>query len=427
MRPNELLPLSPMRVLEERIGASLAPGQVGVICAPTGIGKTSFLVQIALDTLFKEQNVLHYSLQDPVDHVRSFYDESFDRIANELQMDEPLRALVAIERHRTIHAAPGGLFDIDRLEQILDVAKSAMHFDPKLLVLDSGAIDPQGFAQLKSLAYAANLAIWTTIDEPRRTEEAAKTSWEVSEEIRSQLSAVVELIPSNDQMKVFGGNPAHSDAPKDLGIHVDLHTQMLLPWLSPGEERSETISSPAEHTLISGGAVGAESTFGAAAQRWGIAEINFSFEGHEQERSQGRRILSDRELEAGDVSLIYVSRRLQRNYANTQGNLRTILQSLWHVVRNADQVFVVGAIQDDGTVVGGTGWSVELARMWKKDLWVFDQEQDTWFAWEREHWIERAPKISSKRFAGTGTRHLTAAGERAIEQLYTRSFGPEAG
>jgi len=399
---------------------------MGVICAPTGIGKTSFLVELALDTLFKEQNVLHYSLQDPVDHVRSFYDESFDRIANELQLDEPLRALVAIERHRMIHAAPGALFDIDRIERILAGAKSAMHFDPALLVLDGGALDARGYAQLKSLAYAANLAIWTTVDEQTRPEAAARTTWPVDDEILSGLSAIVELVPTPNQMNVYGGNPSLTDRPNDLGVKIDVHTQALQPWLTPGEERAVATGSPAEHTLISGGAVGAESTFGTAAQRWGLAEINFSFDGHEQERERGRRVLSSRELEAGDVSLIYVSRRLQRNYANAQGNLRTILQSLWHVVRNADQIFVVGAIQDDGTVVGGTGWSVELARMWKKDLWVFDQEQDAWFVWDRERWIERSPKITSKRFAGTGTRHLTPAGERAIEQLYTRSFGPEA-
>ncbi len=424
MRPNELLPLSPVRVLEERLGSPLLAGQVGVICAPTGIGKTSFLVELALDTLFKEQNALHYSLQDPVDHVRSFYDESFDRIADELQLDEPLRALVAIERHRMIHAAPGALFDIDQVERILAVAKSAMHFDPALLVLDGGALDARGYTQLKSLAYAANLAIWTTVDKMTSTEAAARPTWPVDAEILPSLSAIVELVPTANEMNVYGGNPSLSDQPSDLGIKVDVHTQALRPWMSPGEEREVTTGSPSEHTLISGGAVGAESTFGIAAQRRGLAEIYFSFDGHEQERERGRRILSDRELEAGDVSLIYVSRRLHRNYANAQGNLRTILQSLWHVVRNADQVFVVGAIQDDGTVVGGTGWSVELARMWKKDLWVFDQEQDAWFAWERERWIERAPKITSKRFAGTGTRHLTPAGERAIEQLYTRSFGP---
>jgi KaiC/GvpD/RAD55 family RecA-like ATPase len=424
MRPNQLLPLSPFRVLDESLGGTLSTGQIGVICAPTGIGKTSFLVQLALDTLFKEQNVLHYSLQDPVDHVRSFYDESFDRIAHALNLEEPLRALVAIERHRTIHAAPGALFDIDRVERILAVVKEAMHLDPALLVLDGGALDAKAFAQLKSLAYAANLAIWTTLDEKRAAGSDVESGWSFDPEIAATLSAAIELVPSRTGLKVYGGNPMHDAAPHDLGLVIDVHTQALQPWLSPGEERVAPTGRPVDHTLVSGGASGAEAAFGAAAQQWGLEEVNFSFEGHEQANTRGRHILSDRELEAGDVSLIYVSRRLQRNYANAQGNLRTVLQSLWHVVRNADEVFVVGAIQEDGTVVGGTGWSVELARMWKKPLWVFDQQQDAWFAWDRERWVEGEPRLSSKRFAGTGTRHLTAAGERAIEQLFSRAFGP---
>ena len=424
MRPNELLPLSPFRILEESLGGALSAGQVGAICAPTGIGKTSFLVQLALDTLFKEQNVLHYSLQDPVDHVRSFYDESFDRIASELCLDEPLRALVAIERYRTIHAAPGAVFDIDGVERILAVFKDAMHFDPALLVLDGGTLDAQAFGQLKSLAYAANLAIWTTLDEHRRLESDVQGGWPFSAEAGSHLSAAIELVPSREGMKVYGGHPMHQAAPSEFEVSIDVHTQALQPWLTPGEERAPSTGHPSEHTLVSGGAVGAEAAFGAAAQQWGLEQVNFSFEGHEQANTHGRRVLSDRELEAGDVSLIYVSRRLQRNYANAQGNLRTVLQSLWHVVRNADEVFVVGAIQEDGTVVGGTGWSVELARMWKKPLWVFDQQQDAWFAWDRERWIEGAPTLGAKRFAGTGTRHLTPAGERAIGQLFSRAFGP---
>ena len=37
-------------------------------------------------------------------------------------------------------------------------------------------------------------------------------------------------------------------------------------------------------------------------------------------------------------------------------------------------------------------------------------------------WEESLPMIEHKTFVGTGTRHLTDEGKKAIEELYKRSF-----
>ena len=59
--------------------------------------------------------------------------------------------------------------------------------------------------------------------------------------------------------------------------------------------------------LYSGAANGAEAAFGAAAERHGIEEVNFTFDGHNDARRRGIRVLTHEELEHGDVSLTYVS------------------------------------------------------------------------------------------------------------------------
>jgi hypothetical protein len=124
------------------------------------------------------------------------------------------------------------------------------------------------------------------------------------------------------------------------------------------------------------------------------------------------------------VSLRYVSHRLQRVFPQEPG-LRMILQSIWHQIKPCQQVFVVGAIQKDGTVRGGTGWGAELARRWNYELYVFDQAQAQWFRWDGSAWKGCVPKITSPRFAGTGTKHLEPSGLKAIEELFERSFGNE--
>jgi hypothetical protein len=181
---------------------------------------------------------------------------------------------------------------------------------------------------------------------------------------------------------------------------------------------------PSDCILFSGGAPGAEAQFGACAERHGVEEVNFTFEGHKIDRHRGVRVLNHEELLAGDVSLAYVSRLMNRRY--TEGaTLRKVLQTLWYQVNNGQEIYVVGSVQNDGTVRGGTGWGAEFAKLCNKPLYVFDQDKDRGFNWTGEAWTPAAsgePVITHPHFTGTGTRTLRDNGVRAIEALFNRSF-----
>src|SRR5688572_16918585 len=89
----------------------------------------------------------------------------------------------------------------------------------------------------------------------------------------------------------------------------------------------------ADSILFSGGAPGAEAAFGACAERRGVEEVNFTFDGHRIDRQRDVRMINHEELLAGDVSLEYVSRLMHRRY--TEGpTLRKVLQTLWYQVNN---------------------------------------------------------------------------------------------
>lgn len=180
--------------------------------------------------------------------------------------------------------------------------------------------------------------------------------------------------------------------------------------------------NPENVTLFSGGARGAEATFGDLAERYGTAQVNFTFAGHHIQRTDGARSLTPEELAKGNVSMVEVSKRLGRDYS-TRPWMRQILQSIWHQVNNGYQVFIVGTIQEDGTVTGGTGWAAELAKMYNRPLHVFDQNKGHWFTWRNDTWVEEVPTIAHQKICGTGTRNLNDAGREAIEALFARSFG----
>ncbi len=180
--------------------------------------------------------------------------------------------------------------------------------------------------------------------------------------------------------------------------------------------------TPSEYTLFSGGAQGAEAEFGKLAEKFGVQEVNFSFEGHKIERSRGLRMLTTEELMRKDVSLTYVSKLLDRNFSNAP-QIRMVLRTIMYQVDAGLEVFVVGSILDNGTVNGGTGWGAEFAKICNKPLFVFDQVKNAWSSWHKGTWeAVQAPVISKTHFTGTGTRFLEDNGRKAIAELYARSF-----
>ena len=175
--------------------------------------------------------------------------------------------------------------------------------------------------------------------------------------------------------------------------------------------------------IYSGGATGTEAFFGELAERYGLQEVNFSFEGHQLARTRGVRVLTSEELALKDVSMTYVSKLMSREY--TQAPLfRKVLQSICWQVSSGQEVFVVGTILPDMTVKGGTGWGAEFAKICNKPLWAFDQDKNKWFRWSKDNWEPYAePRICAKHVTATGTRFLEPSGKAAVEALFARSFG----
>nr|WP_321401829.1 hypothetical protein [uncultured Desulfobacter sp.] len=180
-------------------------------------------------------------------------------------------------------------------------------------------------------------------------------------------------------------------------------------------------NDPSQFTLYSGGHRGAEAEFGKLAEKYGVKEVNFSFEGNVLDRDTGVRLLNQEELEKGNISMDIVSTRLGRSFS--KGNrIRKVIQSIFHMVNNGYQIFTVGWILPDKTVKGGTGWGVELGKLFNRPIFVYEQDRKAWFSWVNNDWQMATPVIHHKTFAGTGTRNLTEDAAAAMKALFERSF-----
>lgn len=87
MLKEEIVTRSPVRALDGLIGGGLKAGEIGVICSQSGVGKTSVLVQLALDKLLQGRRVIHVSFSQHSDYVMTWYNNMFAELAREQNIE----------------------------------------------------------------------------------------------------------------------------------------------------------------------------------------------------------------------------------------------------------------------------------------------------------------------------------------------------
>jgi hypothetical protein len=431
---------SPLRILEKSIHGGLGKGNLGVVMARAGVGKTACLVQIGLDDLMRERGVFHVALGQTLEHVQSWYDALFDDLSSRTKLEDRDTVRAQIAKVRVIKAYADHKLPPDRLEKALAMFEQHMKFKPEAILIDGydwtggvpykagASLQPaspvaEEIAAFKAIAKRLGVELWISAQTHRGETGDHPTN------LTPPCAAYAELIDVALYLEPHGH---HIDVRllRDHGktvaedTHLHLHPDTLRLY-ADGEDPDSRPKLPATAcTLLSGGAAGSEAEFGACAEKYGLSEVNFSFEGRGVDRTRGLHVLNDAELRQGDVSSTYIVAHMHRTYPDTP-LFRRVLQSIWHQVNSAGEVFAVGVIQGDQTVKGGTGWAAELGRHWKKPTYVYDQERRGWYRWQDSEWTkcETEPTISSSRFTGTGTRFLSDDGRAAIRSLFERSFG----
>jgi len=84
---SELIQRSPIRIFEQSIHGGLKPGEVGIIASPNGVGKTSVLVQLALDKLLQGKKVIHVSFTQHIQYVPVWYADIFDEFISKKNLE----------------------------------------------------------------------------------------------------------------------------------------------------------------------------------------------------------------------------------------------------------------------------------------------------------------------------------------------------
>src|SRR5262245_18154794 len=163
MYRKELNERNPLRLFEHSIHGGLGNGNIGVVVARHGLGKTAFLVAIALDEAMRQRKTLHVSLDKTVDHIREFYDEIFMDLAHSAHLEDLPTERLEMERNRIIHTYAGKSFTIHKLRHSINFLKEYAHFDPACLILEGFDLEKATLDDINAfqeLACEFDLEMW---------------------------------------------------------------------------------------------------------------------------------------------------------------------------------------------------------------------------------------------------------------------------
>lgn len=167
MPRHDIIFRNPLRLLGGEPTTILPPGGFGAISSRAGVGKTALLVQIALERMLHNQDVVHLSLEDPLDKVKLWYKQVLNGLC--LLYQKPLVEDMWTQAapHRLIMTFNVEEFTVPKFEERLTDMVEQNIISPTTLLVDGLDFVNQNPAThlftLKELALKYKLRVWFTV------------------------------------------------------------------------------------------------------------------------------------------------------------------------------------------------------------------------------------------------------------------------
>ena len=230
MLKNDLIVRNPLNALGTQNDGIIAPGTFGAILSRAGVGKTSLLIQVALNALLRQKNILHVSLEDPVRKVNLWYKEVFYNLIEQFKVEQGDALWQEILPHRFIMTFNADNFSAARLqERVIELLDQDI-FAPRLMLVDGlnfSALQREQLLAIHDLAVELELPVWFTVRTHRHEQENAADGIPVQlRDLDDLFSAIVKLQPQGQEiyLKVIKGCESSADQPV---IQLDPATMLL--------------------------------------------------------------------------------------------------------------------------------------------------------------------------------------------------------
>jgi len=225
----DLILHNPFKIMEYDSKDIISEDGFGAVLARAGVGKTAFLVQLALRALLQNKNVLHISLNDPVNKVSLWYKEVFSNLAKQYSIKLSSQIWEAMLPHRFIMTFKVEGFSVPKLEERMTDLSEQNIFFPQVVIIDGFPFDEsvrESLSDLKAIARKLSLHVWFAV-RTHRHEEPASDGMPISfSNVSDLFNVAIQLQPEGKEIHVLSlkGGPSTTDFPE---LRLDPSTMLI--------------------------------------------------------------------------------------------------------------------------------------------------------------------------------------------------------
>ena len=236
MIPNELIQNSPIRILEQSINGGLKAGEIGIISSPSGLGKTSVLVQIALDKLFQGKKIIHVSFTQHTNYVLTWYENIFSEIFGQGNPKNDSFNLLDVKndiaKNRVLISLSQDGMATDLINRSLRAMIVEGGFKAEAVIIDGFNFSCAGrslIAGIKTLAKELNISIWYSCNIPEKDGQYNSDNIPlVATEFADLIDVIIKLEPKHEHIELSVSKDRNSGNIKTMPILLDPRTLLIL-------------------------------------------------------------------------------------------------------------------------------------------------------------------------------------------------------
>jgi len=196
--------------IEKIIGIdNISSSNFGAVLSRAGVGKTRFLVQIALTQLLQDEKIVHVSLEDSMGKINLRYNEGYTNLVDSIGYVDPQKALRLwedINLNKVGISYNEASFDTTKIKDYLKSFQKAELPMPAIMIIDGLNFDEdvtEVLAELKSLNQEFAISIWFAM-RSHRDEALGREGYPVQLETRQELfDKAVFLQPVNNKIQAI--------------------------------------------------------------------------------------------------------------------------------------------------------------------------------------------------------------------------------
>ncbi len=136
MGKEDLVTNNPLRALGLEKEEGAGSQRVGLVMARAGLGKTAILVQIAMDSMLRDNKVLHVAIGEDLDKTSTWYTDILALMDQENKVDSFQEVVDDIMKNRMIMTFKENSFDTAKLEERMEDLAQQGIFKADCLVVD---------------------------------------------------------------------------------------------------------------------------------------------------------------------------------------------------------------------------------------------------------------------------------------------------